>query len=352
MRDEASKRLGESAQLETRNLQRVGRLAEFGQLLHSCQTYDEVYGVVGAAAGELFEADGTLYRLRSSADVFERVVGWGLAGPDSFPRDGCWGIRRGRPHVSGTGFRTPRCEHIDAATKRSRCMPLTSHGETIGLLVLDERACDGREADDARRLSSAGAEQLASALSNIGLRNSLRAQSIRDDLTGLFNRRFFEESLDRETRRALRVSRPLSIVMFDVDQFKRFNDTWGHEAGDAVLRELGGLVRTMFRSEDVGCRYGGEEFVLILADAGLALARERAEQLREACLQLRVRHRECTLEPISLSLGIACTSDHGLTAASLIAAADQALYGAKRAGRNRAEVAPPVMLPAASLETV
>lgn len=334
----ATLELSRYTSMERENTLRLVRLAEFGQLLHACQTADEVHGVVAAAAVTLFEAPGTFYRLRSSRNLFERAVAWGLDGPDSFTRDGCWAMRRGRSHTSGEGLNTPRCDHLAGIDVPVRCVPLTNQGGTIGVLVLQSREATDVEGQW-RRVTSAAAEQLSSALGSIALRETLRAQAIRDELTGLFNRRFFEEALEREVRRALRVSRPVSLLMCDVDHFKQFNDTWGHEAGDAVLREVGALIRTIFRTEDVGCRYGGEEFVLIISEADLTIARERAEQLRQAALSLHVRHNGQMLDAVTLSIGVACTTDHGTTTSSLLTAADQALYAAKRAGRNRVEVA-------------
>ena len=124
------------------------------------------------------------------------------------------------------------------------------------------------------------AEHIGLALANLRLREALRNQSIVDPLTGLFNRRYLEQTLERECRRAVRADRPLSVIMLDVDHFKRFNDAWGHEGGDAVLKELAGLLRRSFRGEDVSCRYGGEEFVIVLADASLAQWRRSA---RKSC---------------------------------------------------------------------
>ena len=113
------------------------------------------------------------------------------------------------------------------------------------------------------------AEHLALAVANLKLRETLRTQSIRDPLTGLFNRRYMEESLERELRRTIRKKLPLALLMVDVDHFKHFNDTFGHEAGDEILRELARLFQSRLRAEDIACRYGGEEFVLILPDASL-----------------------------------------------------------------------------------
>ena len=186
-RGQAQRELRRMSEVERQNVDRVARLAEFGQLLHSCHSPTEIYGVVTAAATDLFGAAGTLYRLRASADAFEQSAVWGLEGPDVFRRDGCWAIRRGRAHVSGPGHIAPRCDHLTDTPAVTRCQPLVSYGETIGLLVLE--AAD--ESVDGRRIAAAAAEQLASALGSIETRERLRAQSIRDELTGLYNRRFF-----------------------------------------------------------------------------------------------------------------------------------------------------------------
>jgi diguanylate cyclase (GGDEF)-like protein len=166
------------------------------------------------------------------------------------------------------------------------------------------------------------------------LREVLRTQSIRDPLTNLYNRRYMEESLDRELSRAVRKHTPLSLMLIDVDHFKRFNDTFGHEAGDIVLRSLGHLLQSQLRSEDIVCRFGGEEFVVILPDAPLDGARQRGEQLREATKELITEFRGQTLGRVTLSIGISTFPAHGGTGATLVEAADAALYRAKKEGRD------------------
>ncbi len=167
----------------------------------------------------------------------------------------------------------------------------------------------------------------------------LRELSIRDPLTGLFNRRYMEEVLALEMSRAVRKQYPIGIIMADIDHFKRFNDTHGHAAGDAVLVQVGNLLRTHVRSSDVTCRYGGEEFILILPEASREITQIRAEQMREASSQLHVQYEDQTLEPVTLSLGVAIFPDHGSTIDALFGAADTALYCAKREGRDRVVVA-------------
>ncbi len=162
---------------------------------------------------------------------------------------------------------------------------------------------------------------------------------MRDPLTGLFNRRYLEETLEREVRRCARAARPLAVLVFDVDHFKRFNDEFGHDGGDALLQSFGAMLRRVVRAEDVVCRYGGEEFVAVLAECDAALAMRRAEEMREATRALRVVHRGAQLGVVTVSIGVANLGSHGRRSADLVRAADSALYRAKSAGRDRVVVA-------------
>jgi diguanylate cyclase (GGDEF)-like protein len=178
-------------------------------------------------------------------------------------------------------------------------------------------------------------EQIGLAMANFRLRETLRNQSIRDPLTNLFNRRYVQESLEREVHRARRNKRPVSVVMLDVDHFKSFNDTFGHDAGDAVLKAVAGVFKSNVRKEDIVCRYGGEEFMLVLPDASLDNAGRRAEFVRAAVEDLNLTHDGRKLDDITLSMGVASFPSHGQTWEEVVVAADSALYRAKRAGRNR-----------------
>ncbi len=169
-------------------------------------------------------------------------------------------------------------------------------------------------------------------------REALREQAIRDPLTGLFNRRYLEEALGRELRRAEHGHEPLGVLMLDLDYFKDFNDTHGHAAGDAMLNHLGAMLETHTRREDVTCRYGGEEFVLILPGMPLDVASRRADELRQAIGQSTVAWEGKGLASTTVSVGVACFPQHGTTGEALLAAADQALYRAKREGRDRVAV--------------
>jgi diguanylate cyclase (GGDEF)-like protein len=163
----------------------------------------------------------------------------------------------------------------------------------------------------------------------------LSQQSVRDPLTGLFNRRYLDATLERELQRTARLHEPLAVIMLDIDHFKHYNDTFGHAAGDAVLRALGAVLSDNLRAEDIACRYGGEEFTLLMPTTARETARQRAEQIRDQASHLQVRHEGRSLDPITVSLGVAVAPDHGTTSTSLLQAADGALYHAKVTGRDR-----------------
>jgi diguanylate cyclase (GGDEF)-like protein len=328
----------------------IARLAELSQLLQTCQLPDEAYRVIERAAPALVRKSGGLF-LVNAAGVLENQALWGdVANMDRMfgPVD-CWALRRNRVHEAGLDRSSPRCGHLlGMQDMHTTCVPLTAQGESLGVLVLieplamAERAARDQDADeqaDRRRTLAATAEQIALALANLRLRDTLKSQSIRDPLTGLFNRRFLEESLERECRRAVRASRPLSVMMLDIDHFKRFNDTFGHDAGDAVLREVGAVLRSFFRGEDVACRYGGEEFALVLTDTSAEGSLARASQLREQVHQLSLSFRRQALGPVTISVGIATLPLHATTADALLRVADKALYRAKHEGRDRVVLA-------------
>jgi diguanylate cyclase (GGDEF)-like protein/PAS domain S-box-containing protein len=167
----------------------------------------------------------------------------------------------------------------------------------------------------------------------------LREQSVRDHLTGLFNRRYMEETLQRELQRSERKDLSLGIIMLDVDDFKRFNDTYGHAAGDAILQKLGSLLLEHVRGEDIPSRYGGDEFIIVMPDTSRNVAQERAESICDMTSHLQVQLDGQKLEAVTLSLGVAVYPMDGSTSIAILKAADDALYRAKREGRGRVVVA-------------
>jgi len=220
-----------------------------------------------------------------------------------------------------------------------------AQNEALGIVSLqmrpdqEQQEPTSRSSGEAeRQLAEVLAKQVGLALGNLKLKESLRNQSICDPLTGLFNRRYMEESLEREFSRANRNKTTVAIVMMDLDHFKRFNDTFGHQAGDTLLRTLGDLLKRNTRGQDIACRYGGEEFVLVLTDSNLAGALQRAEILRQQVRQLSVEYAGQLLGTVSVSMGVALFPDHGTTMGEVLRASDQALYCAKREGRDRVSV--------------
>jgi len=338
------------ADLEQRNLD-ITRLSEMGELLQSCQAPAEAYQLVAQTLPKLFPMTvGAMYAISSSGNVVESVTVWGGAMPGEtvFGLEECWALRRGRMHAVAQVEYGQRCAHVTASNVSGYlCIPLMAQGEALGILHLrtvNQESPVHRNpsllfTDSGKRLATALAEQIALALANLRLRETLREQSIRDPLTGLFNRRYLEESLEREIRRATRSQRPLSVLMIDLDHFKRFNDTFGHDAGDFLLRELGQLLQANVRGSDIACRYGGEEFSLIMPDATPATAEERAEHIRKSVKSLEAKHAGQVLGAVTLSVGVAAFPEHGDTPFLLIRAADQALYRAKAAGRDRVMLA-------------
>ena len=169
---------------------------------------------------------------------------------------------------------------------------------------------------------------------NLKLQETLKNQSIRDPLTGLFNRRYLEESVEREIQQASEQQKTMGIILLDLDHFKRFNDSFGHQAGDAVLQAVGKLLIRSIRNVDLACRYGGEELIVILQNTDLHITQSRAERFRSEVKLLRLEYGGKSLGSITSSFGVACFPEHGQTLEELVAAADTALYQAKELGRE------------------
>jgi diguanylate cyclase (GGDEF)-like protein len=239
-----------------------------------------------------------------------------------------------------------RCTHFPDRERDTVCVPLAAAGETLGMICLCRgggftEAARGAEEphDDFVALLSTLGESVALAISNIRLRDTLRAQALRDRLTGLFNRRFIDETLALELSRSARSNSAFSIAMIDVDHFKNFNDTYGHEAGDLVLSALGQHFSNNMRGSDVACRYGGEEFMILMPATGTSGALIVIEKLRRSAEALRVRIDDRRQLGVTISCGVATCPEHAQDAEALVRAADSALYASKHAGRNRVTVA-------------
>ena len=278
---------------------------------------------------------GTLYAHNHSRNLLAPIAGWGgmQVEPEGFAPEQCWALRRGQSHFVSEPGSDILCGHVsDDAIYH--CEPLLAGGEVIGVLYLM-----GVVGAESRFRLSVLTENIASALVNHRLQRGLREQTIRDPLTSLFNRRYMEEALAIEVARAARSGQPLSLVMCDVDHFKRFNDEFGHDAGDAVLQAVAAEMRSRFRDGDVVCRYGGEEFTIIAPGTTAEALAGRVEQVRHAISELNVRQNGRTLGTTSMSFGIATWNEAmSRDGSTLVQTADAALYRAKREGRNRAVI--------------
>ena len=346
-RSRAEKRAASASQQLAGNLEQIERssadlqtLGRYTGLLQSCANPEEALDISARTLEALMpNVAGSVYLLRASNDRAENIVSWGtpLIETSAFlvPSD-CWAIRRGQPHVIDDLLRDASCPHITrpepGKSVATACIPMSAQGTQIGFLFLSGA---GPGPLPRLHIAESAVEQLSLALSNLRLRESLRLQSIRDPLTGLYNRRYLEESLTREIARCGRRNLPLSVIMLDVDHFKQFNDTHGHGGGDALLAAVGQLLSSRLRGEDIACRYGGEEFTVILPESDSSDALRRAEELRLALSQMSVPLSGKTLPPITASLGVASYPVDGVAGLTLLRKADAALYRAKRSGRNR-----------------
>ncbi len=320
----------------------ISLLQEMSDVFQSCQTSGETYSAIAHFVPLFFpDYSGALYLLNNSKNLYEVTATWGEAAAQElvFGHDECWSLRRSRGYLVADSGTTMNCRHVATELPGSYlCMPMMAQGEVMGILHLRKAA-----PEDADQMKTIGqfattvAEAMALALANLKLRETLRNQAIRDGLTGLFNHRYLEETLDRELSRGKRSGASLGVIMLDLDHFKEYNDTYGHNAGDELLCALGQLIQDQIRKEDIACRYGGEEFLLIMPGVSMEIALERANELNLSVKRLHTQN--TSLKHITISAGVAIFPDHGSTSKDIIKAADAALYRAKEEGRDRVVVA-------------
>lgn len=322
----------------TARSQRATLLAKMGELLQSCLTKDEVFAAALGFAPRIFPTSrGAMALLSHARDLVEVAGTWHECQLPAtvFEPSACWALRTGHPHLVVAGDTTAPCLHAAGVQNTYLCIPILAQGQSIGILHLQatDEAPGLSDAELSFKTTFAG--QVGLSVANIRLREALHSQSIKDSLTGLYNRRYLAEVLERDIRRSIRAEQPLGILMLDLDHFKKFNDAYGHDAGDTVLRETAAFLTKSIRVEDIVCRYGGEEFVIILPTADLNAAHARAERIRSKLRELQVLHQGQSLGMITVSVGVAALPEHGVSSKDLLEAADAALYRAKREGRDR-----------------
>jgi diguanylate cyclase (GGDEF)-like protein/PAS domain S-box-containing protein len=317
----------------------MSRLNYMNDLLQACATQDEAYAVIALMAGELFLGhSGFLAILNPRDRRLATVARWGDSAVmlSAFDLADCWAMRRGQSHEvvdPNTGL---VCRHFSGQPAGGyTCVPLTVQGDTLGLLCVISSMSDAKLISVKEQFVVTMGEAIKLSLSNLRLREKLRQQATLDTLTGLYNRRYLDETLARELHGAARRKSPLCVAMLDLDHFKRYNDELGHEAGDDLLRRLGQVLRDNSRKSDISCRYGGEEFLLVFPDSSLADTHQRVEQIRLLVKDFVFRNTDQPSGRITISAGVAQASAEGGTATELLRAADEALYAAKEAGRDR-----------------
>ena len=317
-------------------------LQEMSDVFQSCQTSGETYSAIAHFAPKFFpDYAGALYILNGAKDLFELTAVWGDASAVemAFGQDECWSLRRTRAYLVPDSKETMNCRHVSGDLPGSYlCVPMMAQGEIMGIFHLQKPTTERPDQMQViSQFATTVAEAMALALANLKLRETLRNQAIRDALTGLFNRRYLEETMERELSRNKRQGTPLGVIMLDLDHFKEYNDTYGHNFGDELLVALGQLIQDQVRREDIACRFGGEEFLLMMPGAPLEVTLQRAQELNQAVKQLHTS--SSSLKPITISAGVAIYPNNGSTAKDVIRAADAALYRAKAEGRDRVVVA-------------
>lgn len=323
---------------QVRLAREVQLLGELNEWLQSAATLNELFDMVARYMGHILPvSEGAIYVYSNSRDVLEGGVAWnGARLHDHIRPDSCWALRRGRTFVYGAGEVTFACEHTEPHDGRPYfCFPILAHGETVGLMHLRAAAEESpQEFRDSRKLAQICAEQISMAIANVQMRDQLREQSIRDSLTGLFNRRHMLDRLRALTERSRKKGGAVALLSIDVDHFKKFNDNHGHDAGDMVLRAVATVMEQSVSGEEIACRPGGEEFAVVLPGVAGEAAAARAEALRAAVEDIELRYGDRVLPHVSISVGVAEFPRDAALVQELILTADRALYAAKAHGRN------------------
>ncbi len=339
--EEAEARAREILQSERARQDEAHRLANLDEWLQSCKSLHELFMIVQTFMARMLPgSSGELYTYSNSRDVLDGVCSWGETQMHHhILADSCWSLRRGRAYeYTPEGLCFP-CDHTNTSEQDYICVPIVAHGDTVGMMHVtfaapsDDQRIATLELDGvfARRCG----EHISMAIANVKLRDELRDQSIRDPLTGLFNRRYFIDALNREISLADRKGIGFGLISFDADKFKLFNDNHGHDAGDAVLRHIGERLREVMVNDEVACRVGGEEFAVLVPESDLDSTEILADRLRVAIEEVEVPYLGSRLPRVTVSCGVAAYPESAGTVESLMRLADGALYRAKEAGRNR-----------------
>ncbi len=321
----------------------IHELNRTGTLLSACNNFTELNNVARHSCLHLLpDASGAIAIYHTSKNKLELTSSWGELSDHlhgMYLPEECWGLRKGTAYLCKAAAPDIRCPHTESMKIKAAglCLPLIAQGDTIGMLHLYSDTTEYLRSH--RLIAQTLAENLSLAVANLQLRQKLHRQATRDPLTGLFNRRYLMESFNKELDRSKRKQLSLAVFMLDVDHFKKYNDDYGHGAGDTALSVLGDTLNNGMRSEDIVCRYGGEEFTIILVDSDTEYAQKVAERTCREIRELEITQADRKLPRITISIGIAMYPQHGARADDLLKVADNALYQAKADGRDRAKMA-------------
>ena len=348
---DAARHQAEQAELRSRDVltherARQGEaklLSQLDEWLQSCKSLDELFLIVSRFMARLLTGSkGELYIYSNSRDALEGKCNWNTIDlHHTIAADNCWALRRGRSYEYQSDGLCFMCEHVDAhhhgvAVEEYICVPIVAHGDTVGLLHIrfDHIGPDSARIADKGAFAIRCGEHISMAIANVKLRDELRDQSIRDPLTGLYNRRYFMDAIRREISICERRGSSFGLLSFDADKFKLFNDNHGHDAGDMVLRAIGDKLAEVMVAGEIACRFGGEEFTVLVPAADLAATFELAERLRLAIAAMPVRYMDGILPRVTISVGVSAYPGSALQPQELLRRADEALYRAKESGRN------------------
>lgn len=351
-----AKQAAEAAEAQAREILQEERarraeartLSDLDEWLQSCKSLDELFKIVAKFMGALVpNSEGELYLYSNSRDVLDGACEWGKGAPinDHITPDSCWSLRRGRAYEHNPHALCFTCDHVqtDESTPPGNyiCIPVIAHGDTVGLLhIRFSDKTPHSEVKSMGRFASRCAEHISMAIANVKLRDELHDQSIRDPLTGLFNRRYFMDAMRREVTASDQGGKGFGLISFDADKFKMFNDNHGHDAGDLVLRTLSDRMLAVMPDDCVCARVGGEEFAVLVPQSNLTETVEVAEALRADLAAMEVRTAYGTLPPVTISAGVAAYVGDNTPPSVLMKRADEALYVAKSKGRNRVDHEP------------
>ncbi|PJE07198.1 sensor domain-containing diguanylate cyclase [Legionella sp.] len=317
---------------------------KLNSMLQICASSEETYPVTRIIAQELFpKLSGGLVIYHDSTQNMETVIQWGKEQilPTFFSPEDCFALREGNVIIVNNPETALPCNHYTSLPQGGYiCIPMFVQKELIGLIhfISQEAQVISKHSQD---LTVTFSNIVKIALVNIKLRQSLLELSLRDSLTGLFNRRYLLEYLPRELARIKRDKTNLITAMLDIDDFKKFNDRYGHEAGDKVLKFIGHELNNNFRPNDMACRFGGEEFLVVMVNMDIETGVQRLERVCGKIKNKSIMYKGQRLSVITVSVGVSVAPDNGLIVDELIEAADQALYVAKRSGKDRIEIFKP-----------